>query len=202
MARLALSVLAFVGDALAYRRAITRRLYWCSTAAACGARVCLTIADLLVLGLSFILFYYSASMVQSEWGRETAILQMPSSIFMLPLAISMPLFAIYAGDRLRQRDTRTLAIAAAACCVFAIIAYGARNAWFPWFNADSAVYFCLGLMFVAVFLGLPMAFALLVSSAGDFWLTDRCPYSPCPSAWSATPATSSFSPYLSSSSPG
>ncbi len=176
MARLALSVLAFVGGALAYRRG-----YHTSVALVLNRlplavqRVCLTIADLLVLGLSFILFYYSASMVQSEWGRETAILQMPSSIFMLPLAISMPLFAIYAGDRLRQRDTRTLAIAAAACCVFAIIAYGARNAWFPWFNADSAVYFCLGLMFVAVFLGLPIAFALLVSSAGYFWLTDTVP---------------------------
>ena len=176
VAQLALSILAFVGGTLAYRRGhhsfvviLLDRL------PSAFRRICLAMADLLVLVISLVAFVLSISLVRSEWVRETPILEMPSSVFMLPLTLSMPLLAIYAMDRLRRRERAEGLAAGAILSSLFVLAFATRTQWQTWFSGEAAVYTCLGLLFVTVFLGLPIAFALLVASSSYFWLTNSVP---------------------------
>lgn len=174
MSRLALSVLAFVGGALAYRRGYhTSVAILLNTMSPALRRASLAVADFLVLGIVAVIFVQSLSLIESGWERETAILQMPSSVFMIPLTISMPLFAIYAVARLFQAGRAALLPAGFSFALVVAFAFGLRA--MGTFEADVIVYVALGILFVSVFLGLPIAFALLAASFGFFWLTGSVP---------------------------
>jgi tripartite ATP-independent transporter DctM subunit len=174
MSRLALSVLAFVGGALAYRRGYhTSVAILLNAMPAALRRASLATADFLVLGIVSIVFVQSLTLIEIEWTRETAILQMPASVFMIPLSASMPLFAIYALVRLSQADKPALIAAAAAFAAIAATAFLLRAS--GTFDPDAIVYVALAILFGSVFIGLPIAFALLASSFAFFWLTGSPP---------------------------
>src|SRR6202035_5720249 len=85
VARLALSVLAFVGGAVAYRRrdhAFVRVLL--DVAPAPAERTCVALADIIVLFVVGLTGIASAEFIASSWGERTPILQLPAALIALP----------------------------------------------------------------------------------------------------------------------
>lgn len=176
IARLSLSILAFVGGALAYRRgyhtmvAIFLNMFPPRLRAACVAT-----SNMLVLAFALCLFGFAVSVLRSEWGRHTLTLDMPFGAFVIPLVVSLPLFAIYAVERLRPSSREALVAASCVVGIVALLATALRLKYLPWVGSEHAMYICLGTLFVTVFLGLPIAFALVIASSSFFWVTGSMP---------------------------
>jgi tripartite ATP-independent transporter DctM subunit len=172
IARLALSILAFIGGAVAYRRrdhAFVRVVL--SRLPPNGERACLALAEVVVLFVAVITGYVSLEFLSSSWGEYTPIFQMPAGLIALPLPIGMALLALYAAIGLR-RDHGMMALRmGAAFAVVVTIAALTRDIWLPWLGDDAAIIAALGLFFVAILAGVPVGFVLLLSTATYLWGT-------------------------------
>lgn len=172
IARLALSILAFIGGAVAYRRrdhAFVRVVL--SRLPPNGERACLALAEVVVLFVAIITGYVSLEFLSSSWGEYTPIFQMPAGLIALPLPIGMALLALYAAIGLR-RDHGMMALwMGAAFAVVVTIAALTRDVWLPWLGDDAAIIAALGLFFVAILAGVPVGFVLLLSTATYLWGT-------------------------------
>jgi tripartite ATP-independent transporter DctM subunit len=172
VARLALSILAFIGGAVAYRRrdhAFVRVVL--SRLPPNGERACLALAEVVVLFVAVITGYVSFEFLSSSWGEYTPIFQMPAALIALPLPIGMALLALYAAIGLR-RDHGMMALwMGAAFAVVVTIAALTRDVWLPWLGDDAAIIAALGLFFIAILAGVPVGFVLLLSTATYLWGT-------------------------------
>lgn len=172
IARLALSILAFIGGAVAYRRrdhAFVRVIL--SRLPPDGERACLALAQVVVLFVAVITGYVSLEFLSSSWGEYTPIFQMPAALIALPLPIGMALLTIYAATGL-WRDHGTMAVwTGAAFGIVVTIAALTRDIWLPWLGDDAAIIAALGLFFVAILAGVPVGFVLLLSTATYLWGT-------------------------------
>jgi tripartite ATP-independent transporter DctM subunit len=172
VARLALSILAFIGGAVAYRRrdhAFVRVIL--SRLPPRGERACLALAEVVVLFVAAITGYVSLEFLSSSWGEYTPIFQMPAGLIALPLPIGMALLMLYAGIGLR-RDHGMMAIRMGAAFAVAVtIAALTRDIWLPWLGDDAAIIAALGLFFIAILAGVPVGFVLLLSTATYLWGT-------------------------------
>jgi len=171
-ARLALSILAFVGGAVAYRRrdhAFVRVvLNLCSKPA---QNACLALADVLVLFVAGLVGFTSVEFLAASWNERTPVLQLPAALIGLPLPTGMALLGVYAIAHL-WREHRKLApwVAGAVALVIAALAL-TRELWLPWFGGDAAITSTLVLFMVAIFAGVPVGFVLLLSTATYMWIT-------------------------------
>jgi TRAP-type C4-dicarboxylate transport system permease small subunit len=97
VARLALSTLAFIGGAVAYRRrdhAFVRVvLNLCSKRT---QTVCMALADVLVLFVAGLTGVASLEFLASSWNERTPVLQLPAAIIGSPLPAGMALICAYA----------------------------------------------------------------------------------------------------------
>ena len=172
VARLALSILAFIGGAVAYRRrdhAFVRVVL--SRLPPNGERACLALAEVVVLFVDVMTGYVSFEFLGSSWGEYTPIFQMPAALIALPLPVGMALLALYAAIGLR-RDHGMMALwMGAAFAVVVTIAAFTRDVWLPWLGDDAAIIAALGLFFVAILAGVPVGFVLLLSTATYLWGT-------------------------------
>ena len=172
VARLALSILAFIGGAVAYRRrdhAFVRVIL--SRLPSRGERGCLALADVIVLFVAGITGYASIEFLGSSWGEYTPIFQMPAALIALPLPIGMLLLMLYAAINLK-RDHGMMALWTGAAFVLTIaIAALTRDVWLPLLGDDAAIIAALGLFFVAILAGVPVGFVLLLSTATYLWGT-------------------------------
>src|SRR5215469_14861746 len=113
VARLALSLMTFVGGIVAYRRdhhAFIRVLLDAMPKPV--SRACVILAELSVLVMAGVTVATSLPLVDAGWGEMTPILQLPAAIIALPLPLSMVLLALYALARLRgQPWSAVLAVA-------------------------------------------------------------------------------------------
>src|SRR4051812_18494652 len=103
VARLALSILAFLGGAVAYRRrdhAFVRVVLNLLPPAA--MRTCLALADLAVLFVACLVAVASLEFLASSWAERTPILQLPATLIAAPLPVAMVLLGLYAVDHLRR----------------------------------------------------------------------------------------------------
>jgi tripartite ATP-independent transporter DctM subunit len=171
-ARLALSTLAFIGGALAYRRrdhAFVRVALNLLTKRA--QEVCLALADLLVLSAASLVGIAAIEFFASSWSERTPVLQLPAALIGLPLPAGMALIGLYAIAHLR-REHGNIAIKVAAVMVAALIAaLLTRELWLPWFAGDTAIAAVLIFFVVAIFAGVPVGFVLLLSTAAYMGLT-------------------------------
>ena len=172
IARLALSILAFIGGAVAYRRrdhAFVRVIL--SRLPSRGERGCLALADVIVLFVAGITGYASIEFLGSSWGEYTPIFQMPAALIALPLPIGMVLLMLYAAVNLK-RDHGMMALWTGAAFAIAItIAALTRDAWLPLLGDDAAIIAALSLFFVAILAGVPVGFVLLLATATYLWGT-------------------------------
>src|SRR3984885_16116965 len=172
IARLALSILAFIGGAVAYRRrdhAFVRVIL--SRLPSGGERGCLALADVVVLFVAGITGYASIEFLGSSWGEYTPIFQMPAAMIALPLPIGMLLLMLYAAINLK-RDHGMMALwTGAAFAVTIAIAALTRDVWLPLLGDEAAIIAALSLFFVAILAGVPVGFVLLLSTATYLWGT-------------------------------
>jgi tripartite ATP-independent transporter DctM subunit len=172
IARLALSVLAFIGGAVAYRRrdhAFVRVIL--SRLPARGERGCLAFADVIVLFVAGITGFASAEFLASSWNELTPIFQMPAALIALPLPIGMALLMLYAAVNLiRDHGRMALGIGLAFAAAVAVAAL-TRDVWLPLLGDDAAIIAALSLFFIAILAGVPVGFVLLLSTATYLWGT-------------------------------
>ncbi len=166
IARLALSVLAFVGGAVAYRRRQHAFVRVLLNACPRGVQAaCLALADVLVLFCALLVLYASVEFIATSWGERTPILQWPTAVIALPLPVGMLLLACYALRHLRN-EHRGRGLAAALVLVAVLLALAASQpAWRSWFAGDTAISGVLLFFLVAIFAGVPVGFVLLLATA-------------------------------------
>jgi tripartite ATP-independent transporter DctM subunit len=172
-ARLSLSVLAFIGGAVAYRRrdhAFVRVVL--NLIPERGERACLALADIVVLFVAGLTGIASAEFIASSWNERTPILQLPAALIALPLPLGMMLLALYALANLR-REHGTMAWGVGISFLGVMTAAAAtRELWLPQLGGDAAILAALVLFFTAIFAGVPVGFVLLLATATYLWATD------------------------------
>jgi tripartite ATP-independent transporter DctM subunit len=176
VAKLALSTLAFVGGAVAYSRG--HHTFVRVVLDALGPRLagaCLVASDLVVLLIAAVTGYVSIFLLEIRWDELTPILQIPAGWVVVPLTASMVLLMVYAVARLVRAPRATVLAVGAIFAVAIVVAVATRPAWLPWFAGDGAIAVALALFFVTIFCGLPIGFALLLSTAAFLWLADTVP---------------------------
>src|SRR5215472_5986075 len=107
MARFALSMLAFIGGAVAYRR--REHAFVRVVVKLLPARIhesCLALADVLVLFTAGLVGIASVELIASIWSERTPILQLPAALIALPLPVGIVLLALYALAHLRREHAR------------------------------------------------------------------------------------------------
>jgi len=177
IARLSLSVLAFIGGAVAYRRrdhAFVRILR--DIAPPRVERACVALCDVVVLFCVGLTGIASAEFIASSWGERTPILQLPAALIALPLPLGMALLALHALDNLRRCDLRVAAGVAAAFIAMLAASALTRDIWLPWLGGDAAIIVALGLFFAAIFAGVPVGFVLLLATATYLWAADAASF--------------------------
>ena len=176
IARLALSILAFIGGAVAYRRrdhAFVRVIL--SRLPNGGERGCLALADVVVLFVAGITGFVSIEFLTSSWGELTPVLQMPAALIASPLPVGMVLLMLYAAVNLR-RDHGAMALGVGLVfALFVTIAALTRDTWLPLLGDDAAIIAALSLFFFAILAGVPVGFVLLLSTATYLWGTGTAP---------------------------
>ena len=176
IARLALSILAFIGGAVAYRRrdhAFVRVIL--SRLPNGGERGCLALADVVVLFVAGITGFVSIEFLASSWGELTPVFQMPAALIAAPLPVGMALLVVYAAVNLR-RDHGAMALGVGAVfAVFITAAALTRDIWLPLLGDDAAIIAALSLFFFAILAGVPVGFVLLLSTATYLWGTGTAP---------------------------
>jgi tripartite ATP-independent transporter DctM subunit len=172
VARLALSTLAFIGGAVAYRRrdhAFVRVvLNLCSKRT---QTVCMALADVLVLFVAGLTGVASLEFLASSWNERTPVLQLPAAIIGSPLPAGMALICAYAIVHLWREHGRMAWKVAGAFALIMAIAMITRDMWQPWFSGDAAITAALLFFFVAIFAGVPVGFVLLLATAAYMWIT-------------------------------
>jgi tripartite ATP-independent transporter DctM subunit len=172
VARLALSTLAFIGGAVAYRRGDHAFVRVALNLFPEGVqRVCLALADVLALFAAGVAGIASIAFIQSNWSERTPILQLPAGTIALPLTLGMALVALYAIDHLRrEHGARAWGVGGSFALVM-LLAMTTRDAWLPWLTGDTAIVVTLVLFFIAIFAGVPVGFVLLLATANYLWST-------------------------------
>jgi tripartite ATP-independent transporter DctM subunit len=172
-ARLSLSVLAFIGGAVAYRRSdhafvrlVLDRLH------PKAEHACLVLSDIIVLFVVGLTGLASAQFIASSWGELTPVLQLPAALIALPLPIGLALIALHALENLFHKDHRTALYVFAAFIMTLALAAVTRDSWLPYLGGDAAIITALVLFFVAIFAGVPVGFVLLLATAAYLWASD------------------------------
>src|SRR5215831_12809955 len=177
VARLSLSILAFVSGAVAYRRrdhAFVRVVL--NLVPPSIERACLALSDIIVLFVVGLTGIASAEFIASSWGERTPIFQVPAALIALPLPVGMALLALYAMANLSRAGWQTMWGIGAAFAVALAAAAVTRDLWLPWLGGDAAVIVALALFFVAIFAGVPVGFVLLLATATYLWAADAASF--------------------------
>jgi len=176
VARLLLSVLAFVGGAVAYQRREHAQVRVLLNLAPRGVeRVCLALADVMVFFLSGLVCVVSMSFVAASWSEHTPILQAPAGLIALPLPIGAVLIALFAAAHAWSRHG---ALSLVIAGIFLAVAGGAAasdSLWVPLLDDDGPIVAALALFFVAIFAGVPVGFVLLLASVVYLWMGAASP---------------------------
>lgn len=176
VAGLSLSVMAFLGGVAAYRRGhhsfvgiLLDRLPGPGKAGALAG------ADALVLALAIVTAVLAVPAVEGSWHREMPMLEWPAGLVALPLAVSMPILAIYALERLRLAGRAALWPAAMVLGLTAVAVLLAYQLPDGLLSTDTAVTAAIALFLGSILLGVPVAFALLFAACMFFWSTATVP---------------------------
>lgn len=175
-AKLALSTIAFIGGAFAYRRnehafvhtlIAPLPLQW--------RRVSYTLTEVLVLAIAVTAGINSVPLFIARWNERTPILQLHASWYVLPLIIGMVVLALTAIERLLTLHRPTVYRVGGIFLAFVLMLALTRDAWRPWFAGDAALTLTLGLFFGTVLIGLPVGFALLLGTLGFLYASGTVP---------------------------
>jgi tripartite ATP-independent transporter DctM subunit len=173
VARFVLSIIAFVGGAVAYRRrehAFVRVLL--NRCPVGMQQVCFALADVLALFISLVAGVASFEFIASSWSERTPIFQLPAGTIAIPLTAGLALLALYAVNHLRREHGRRAWVVGGVFIVAMAGMMATRGFWLPWFAGDHAIMATVTLFILAILIGVPVGFVLLMATASYLWVTD------------------------------
>lgn len=176
-AKLSLSTIAFIGGAAAYRsrqHTSVRVLLDLMPGPLCD--FVLAVLEWVVVVVAAIAGWQSLLLMEGNWQTLTPILQISTGWIALPLPIGMALVALFALERLGLQHRPGIAASALLLVVggtAALMLYDA-SAFFG-FHPDGALVVLITLFFGTVLLGLPVSFAMLLSTLTYLAVTDAAP---------------------------
>ena len=176
-AKLALSIIAFIGGAAAYRARQHTSVRVLLDRMRPGA-IDLTLATLewVIVLTACIAAWQGVLLLQTNWTTHTPILQVSVSWIGLPLPIGLCLIALFALERLALQHRPAVAAAALAIVAGLAAAIVTTDASVFFAAHDSlALLLMLVLFFGTVLLGLPVSFAMLLSTLIYLTMTDAAP---------------------------
>ncbi len=161
----ALSVIAFLGGAIAYRReqhVLVRTLVDMLPPPLRAASYALV--DWLVLAIALIAGYHSVALLSFRWDQVTPILGISATWIAVPLTVSMLVLAVYAIARLlHQSRTAVVASGSVALASVAIVVL-LRNVTNVPVPPNLNVTLAIAVVLVTVLIGLPIAFSLMLGT--------------------------------------
>ena len=182
--RLALSIIAFIGGAAAYRgahhtaiRLITDRLSR-TMRQAVGAGI-----EWLVLIVTVTTAWQSVGLLTASWDNVTPILQISTGWTTLPVTFGLLLIALFALERLViGYGWRTVLASGAVVGLGTVLAVMEAGASMFADNPGSALSGMIVLFFGAILLGMPVSFGMLFATVSYLDLTDISPLVAVPQA--------------------
>ena len=176
VARLVLSILAFIGGAVAYRRRDHAQVRLVLNLVPRRAeRVCLALADIIVFLVSGLIGVASIEFVAASWAERTPILQAPAALIALPLPAGMALMAIYAAARVGRGHGRLALLVALLFLAATALAATTYGSWLPALGDNSSMIAALVLFFAAIFAGVPVGFVLMLAAASYLGMSGAAP---------------------------
>ena len=175
-ARMSLSTMAFLGGAFAYRRGEHAFIRTLIEMLSLGwQRVCQALVELLVLTVALTTGVTSIPFLIAQRDELTPVLQMRGSWFVLPLVVAMFVLTLTAIERLFRQHRPTILGVGTAFALLVLAVVLTRDVWRPWFAGEAALNLSLGLFFLTVLIGLPVAFALLLGALGYLYSAGTVP---------------------------
>lgn len=172
--KLCLTTVAFLGGALAYRARHHTAIQFVTRFFAPGARDATAAAvDAFILCAALITLWVSFDLFKVALTAYTPILQISNAWIVLPFNIGLGLIAIFSVERLLfEHSARHVGIVLPL-----VVATVAIVALAPLPRPDMAIglTIMLPLFFVAVLLGLPVSFSMLLGSLFFLQITDAAP---------------------------
>jgi tripartite ATP-independent transporter DctM subunit len=162
VAKIALSIIAFIGGAFAYRRNefVSVRAFVNQLPA--GPRhVCDVAIEFIVLASAITAGVASGPLLLANWHELMPILQIPETWIDIPLTIGMAILAVSVIERLLVQDRRTVLLVGFFGLLVIGIAAATSRVWLPLITEDVALAAELIVFFALIVLGVPVGFALL-----------------------------------------
>ncbi len=164
-ASVALSVIAFLGGALAYRRGEHAFVRTLLNALPPRVRlICYALVEFLVLTVAIAVGISSLPFLVSGWEEFTPILELRITWLAIPLVASMLVLSVTAVERLACQPRRIVVATGASFTGLVALLAWTRAIWQPWCTGEVALSLGLCLFFVSVLLGVPVAFGLLLGT--------------------------------------
>lgn len=175
-AKLALSTIAFLGGAAAYRgghHAFIRTLL--AALPVPYRRGCVVLLDLLVLAIAVITTLSSWPLLIARWDELTPILQMHGTWIALPLTLGMLVLFLTAIEHLAAQHRPTVVVVTSGFLALVAILALTRDHWLPLFSGDASLSLALGLFFATILIGVPVGFALLLGTFTYLYASGAAP---------------------------
>ena len=161
----ALSIIAFLGGAIAYRRdAHVRVQTVMALLPGAWAGIATALVDGMVLAIAGVTGYQSIALLVFRQHEITPILGISASWIAVPLTASMAVLAIYAAHRLLAQSMRTVALAAGVLLACAVLFIGALALLGQAPSSNTSLSVALVIVLATVLIGLPIAFALMLGT--------------------------------------
>ena len=176
-AKLCLSTVAFIGGAAAYRsRQHTSVRVLLDRMPPGAVNLVLAVLEWAIVVTASVALWQGVLLLQGNWMTRTPILQISTSWIGLPLPVGMGLVILFALERLvLQHRPATVAWALAAVTATTALVVTTNATAFLSMHESMALAGMLALFFGTVLLGLPVSFAMLLSTLTYLTLTDAAP---------------------------
>ncbi len=176
--KMALSLVAFLGGAAAYRggQHTSIRVFLDLMPVRTRAFI-LAMLEWTVIVTTGLALWASYALIHDNWANATPILQVSTGWYALPLPLSMLLIALFALERLVLRMPPAIVVAAALTVAAGVALFAGFDVT-AYFGArpDMSLGVMVTLFFVAVLFGLPVSFAMLLSTLVYLQTTDAAPF--------------------------
>ncbi|MET0677064.1 MAG: TRAP transporter large permease subunit [Bradyrhizobium sp.] len=176
-AKLALSVITFVGGAVAYREGRHAAINVLVDLLPVRSReVVFAAIEWIVVIVCSITAWVSLELLQTHWGDFTPMLQISTAWYYLPLTVGVCLIAIYGVERLILRHSLGVVAVVGAIAVLlgVLLSYSAPVSYLVQ-HPGVALGGMIALFFATVLMGLPVSFAMLLATLAYLVVTDTAP---------------------------
>jgi tripartite ATP-independent transporter DctM subunit len=126
----------------------------------------------MALFITIVAWVASFEFIESSWSERTPIFQLPAATIAIPLTLGLTLIAIYAINHLRHEHGRRAWVVGGAFIVVMAGVMATRGLWLPWFAGDNAIIATVTFFILAILIGVPVGFVLLMATASYLWVTN------------------------------